>query len=522
MAGTLKIGWRNLGRNRRRTVITGAALAVGTCLSVASFGLVDGLNAGLVSSLTRFDLGTVQIHQHTYPDSHALADTIDAPDRVLAEARRESGVAGASPRVYSYALVSHGRESAGAELVGVDPAAEPHVTTLDRQRIAGRYLPRAPTPWPRGRALTAAEKARDQAITQEEEDQALSEIEGLGSLGAGSGATPAAPPEGQAGPGESAPAGAPADAADRRVTRDLARALSPPPVHPPPVFIGQTLARILHARVGDQLHATGQTVDGQSEEVVLHVVGIYATGTPAFDRTRIYMHIADLQRFVHLYGRIHEVAIRTDSPEDAPQVARDLGHRLDEPPRIPNATAGSVSSAPLAHRGSPSANPYVVRDWQQIRPDIKRILDLEDASTAIMILIILVVATLGVVNTMLMAVFERTRELGVLKAIGMSAGRIVGLIVAETTLLALAASAVGTAGGLLLDLYMVHHGVDLSAFTRGISFGGVGVNPVLYGAITARGLILPTAILASTCFVASFYPAVRAARLRPAVGMRET
>lgn len=502
MAGTLKIGWRNLGRNRRRTIITGAALAVGTCLSVASFGLVDGLNAGLVTSLTRFDLGTVQIHQKKYPDSHALADTIDAPDRVLSAARHEAGVVGASPRVYSYALVSRGRESAGAELVGVDPRTEPHVTTLDRQRVAGRYLPPAPTPWPRGRELTAAEKARDRAITQEEEKEALSEIEGLGSLGEAGGAAPAAAPQGEAAPAESAPAeSAPAgpsgDAADRRITRDLARALSPPPAHSPPVFIGETLARILHARVGDDLHATGQTVDGQSEEVVLRVVGIYATGTPAFDRTRIYMHVADLQRFDHLYGRIHEVAIRTDSPDDAPEVARDLGRRL-------------------------ARHPVLVRDWQQIRPDIKRILELEDASTAIMILIILVVATLGVVNTMLMAVFERTRELGVLKAIGMSAGRIVALIVAETTLLALVASAVGTAGGLLLDLYMVHHGVDLSVFTRGISFGGVGVNPVLYGAITARGLILPTAILASTCFVASFYPAVRAARLRPAVGMRET
>jgi ABC-type lipoprotein release transport system permease subunit len=109
-----------------------------------------------------------------------------------------------------------------------------------------------------------------------------------------------------------------------------------------------------------------------------------------------------------------------------------------------------------------------------------------------------------------------------LKAIGMSPGRIVGLIVAETTVLALVASAVGTAGGLLLDLYMVQHGVDLSGFTGGISFGDVGVTPVVYGAVTVRGVVLPTAILALTSFLASFYPAARAGRLRPAVGMRET
>jgi len=476
IASTLRIAWRNLGRNARRTVITGFALAVGTSLSVAAFGLTDGMNAGLLDTLTRYDLGHAQIHRREFPRTRALGSTIDDPEAVLAIVRGTSGVVGATPRAYTYALVGHDARSLGAELVGVDPRTEPVVTRLDRQLVTGAYLPPEPTPWPRGRALTADERALDRRLTEAAEDAAVSEIENLGSLDTGTGD----------GPGSSL--------ADDRA-RELALAQAPPPAHPLPAFVGAALAKNLHVAVGGELHATGQAIDGTSEQVALRVVGVFATGTAAIDR-RIYLHIGDLQRFTHLGTRVHEIALSATSPGRATEISRQLSFAL-------------------------VTRPLVVRDWRQIRPDIGKFLELEEVSTAVMIFIILFVATLGVVNTMLMAVFERTRELGVLKAIGMSGLRIVGLIVAETTMLVIVASTLGTGLGLLIDWYMVRHGVDLSAMTSGVSFGGVGVNPVIYGAITEHGLVLPAAILAATCFVASFYPAVRAARMRPAIGMRD-
>jgi ABC-type antimicrobial peptide transport system permease subunit len=164
----------------------------------------------------------------------------------------------------------------------------------------------------------------------------------------------------------------------------------------------------------------------------------------------------------------------------------------------------------------------IVRDWRQIRPDVGRIIDLQEVSTAIMIFIILFVATLGVVNTMLMAVFERTRELGMLKAIGMSERRIIWLILTESLLLVLASSLVGILGGLLIDSYLVLKGLDLRNLTAGFSMGGLGIDPVVRGAITQKGLVVPIVLLGVTCLIASIYPALRAARLQPAVGMRET
>ncbi len=502
-ASTLRIAWRNLGRNARRTAITGIALAIGTSLSVAAFGLTDGMNAGLLDALTKYDLGHVQIHQRDFPRTHALDKTIDDAPAVLAKARAAADVAGATPRVYNYALISHGTHSMSAELVGVDPRTEPTVTRLDRQVALGTYLPPEPTPWPKGRPLTAEERALDRQLSEATEQDALSEIGDLQPLG-GDGSTPTAPTKdvasGQPDGGSAAEAKSDNNDAHtlherRERARRLALIQAPPPAHALPAFVGSSLATTLHVGVGQEIHATGQAVDGTAEQVELRVVGIFATGTALIDR-RIYLDVADLQRFSHLGDRVHEIAISATSPDQAAAIAERLQHELGDP--------------------------LIVRDWRQIRPDVGRIIDLQEVSTAIMIFIILFVATLGVVNTMLMAVFERTRELGVLKAIGMSGFRIVGLIVAETTLLAIAASALGTGAGLLIDWYMVRYGVDLSSLISGTSFGGLGINSTIYGAITVQGIVLPAVLLAVTSFVASFYPAIRAARLRPAIGMRET
>ena len=263
------------------------------------------------------------------------------------------------------------------------------------------------------------------------------------------------------------------------------------------MFIGVELAKILKAKLGDRVFVMTQTYDGIAAEVFLEVIGIIKTGTATYDRGRIYVHLQDLQRFLHLDGRVHEVALVTAKAKEAPKTAAGLKASL------------------------PKGSGVLVRAWDEIRPDILTIIQLNNVSTGIMVFIIFLVAALGVVNTMLMAVFERTRELGMLKAIGMSGGQIVWLILMETTLLVLASSAVGVGIGLGLDLYMMHHGLNLSSFSEGISIGGMGLNPVIHGAITVQGIVAPVLILSLMCFLGAFYPALRAARMKPAQGMRE-
>ena len=504
MLDQLKLAWRNLSRNRRRSLTTGVALAFGIALCVASYGLVDGLNAQMLHALTRLDLGHLQVHQRAYVERRNLQETIADPAEVLEAAAALPEVAAAAPRVYAFALVSGEGKSAGVELVGIDPSREPLVTELDQQIQEGRTIDAEPTPWPAARELSAEERERDAALTEEAEERIFDEIDALPTISsptdpagddsadpAGDDAQPAA----VAATGE--PRGGASSDLDAETANELRRAVAPPPERPLRVILGQSLARVLGVGVGGKLFSTTLTSDGLSESAFFEVVGIYQTGTQTYDRGRIYLHIADAQRLTHLGSAVHEVSVLLHEAGRSSEVATALGAALHRPDLL-------------------------VRPWNQIRPDIQQMLVLNEVSTDLMVFIIFVVATLGVVNTMLMSVFERTRELGVLKAIGMSAWRILGLIVTETVLLVLVASAVGTLIGLGLDAYMIHHGVDLSDLTAGISFSGIGVSPVIHGVITARGVLMPTVVLSICCILASLYPAARAARLQPAVGMRET
>ena len=505
----LTLAWRNLGRNRRRSAITGTALAFGMALCIATFGLTDGVNAQMLHSLTRFDLGHVQVHTKEYVEDRDSTTPIASPERVLEAAEATELVQAAAPRVYGFALISSEGKSTGVQVVGVDPNREKRVTELHERIQRGQYLGADPTPWPESRELTDAEKTRDAELTDAAMSEAELEIEGLDDLAPLGDPAPDGP-EATADAGVAAPAlaggtagatdadtTATPDAPGTREARDLALAQMPLPERPPGVIIGRNLAKVLDVKENDSLFISAATVDGATESVFLKVSGIYETGTQLHDRHRAYLHIADLRRPLHAKRAAHEVSLALGSSEGSTLAAQALKVQLND-------------------------EALLVRAWDEVRPDIAQMLRMNDIGTGIMTFIIFFVATLGVVNTMLMAVFERTRELGMLKAIGMSQGRIVALIVLESLLLVLVASIVGVGLGLLLDGYLAYEGLDLSGLTGGISVGSIGINPVIRGVITVKGVLVPVAVLGTTCLIASLYPAIRASRMQPAVGMRET
>jgi ABC-type lipoprotein release transport system permease subunit len=497
---TARIAWRNLGRNRRRTAVTASAIAVGVALCVATYGLTDGLNDQLVDTVTRLELGHVQLHEPEYPKRRALRYAIPDPAAVLAATDALPEARGAAPRAFAWALASKGDTSTGVELVGIDPPRERTVTAFLEKVTEGAPLPDAPTPWPSGREPTAEELAWDRRVTERETAAALDELDALPSLGEG-GAPPAPAPAAADAPG---PAAGPDRTADRPAaepgalrdqTLELVRDLSPPPAEPPPILLGERLARSLRAGVGDPVWLLTSTRDGRTAEEQFRVAGLYRTGGATMDRMRAYVHLADLQRFVRLGSAVHEIAVRAPDPEEAAPLA----------------------SALLAR---PETDGLLVRGWYDVKPMLKRMLDLNDASVGILLFIIFTVAALGVLNTMLMAVFERTRELGVLMALGLRPGQVRGLVVVETVLLTLLGGVVGTAIGLGLDAYLMVYGWDLRSFTGGFSIAGVGVDPVLRAAIEVRGVLVPLLAISIVTFLASFYPAHRASKLSPTEAMR--
>jgi ABC-type antimicrobial peptide transport system permease subunit len=126
-------------------------------------------------------------------------------------------------------------------------------------------------------------------------------------------------------------------------------------------------------------------------------------------------------------------------------------------------------------------------------------------------------------NTMLMSVFERIREFGVLKSVGMRPFFVARLILLETLLLTLVSMIIGGLSGLLLSYYLTVHGLDLSGFLpEGFSYQGVVIDPVWRAVISVKSVLVPLVLMSLVSLVVSIWPAVRAARIKPVEALRQT
>ena len=239
-----------------------------------------------------------------------------------------------------------------------------------------------------------------------------------------------------------------------------------------------------------------QAADGSLGNAIYTVVGTYKTGDDQMDRAGGYLHLTDLQDLLVLPDQIHQVTLLTHNPN-------------------------TIASSTAALRQVIQSDALEVQAWWEADPQTANLMNLRDTSMFIVLGIVLGAAAFGVLNTMMMSVFERTRELGVLRALGIRAGRMIGLVVLESTFLAGVSCVLGLILGGALDYYLVTVGYDMSAASPdGFSFNGVMLDPVVYGAVYPSSIAVVVSAVFIISILASLWPAWRAASLRPVEAIR--
>ncbi len=159
---------------------------------------------------------------------------------------------------------------------------------------------------------------------------------------------------------------------------------------------------------------------------------------------------------------------------------------------------------------------YEVKNWKQLMPVISKMLEGADAQMIVMLIITYVAVATIILNAMLMTVFERMHEFGIMKALGVRPWQIVQLIYAETLIQALAASAIALVFGWWLSDYLQLHGIDMSSFMTGsVSFGDIAFDPTWYTYVTPESLATPVIFLIFIALLAVIYPASKAALTKP-------
>jgi ABC-type lipoprotein release transport system permease subunit len=260
-------------------------------------------------------------------------------------------------------------------------------------------------------------------------------------------------------------------------------------------IIGQGLAKKLGVGPGDEMVFVTQAADGSIGNDLLTVTGVFRTGDAAHDNNLVLVGLPWLQRVMVLENRIHELALRVNDPMKAAAIAGGLDTRLPKD--------------------------LEARDWGKLLPEMREAIASFDVSRFIIVLILYAATGLGILNTFFMAVMERTREFGILMAVGLSPWRVRAMVLLETLVMGIISLVFGVGLGLGMSLYMARTGIDLSGWITPITYAGGTILPRLHTVIEPSNLWMPAALLLAVCLFAGFLPANRAARLNPAQAIRE-
>lgn len=403
------LAWKNLWRNRRRTLITLAALSLSLMLVQGFHNLSFGVYDRMIDSGVRAGSGHIAVYRGDYAQSRNeklsfAAD--DLPERIAAL----PDVLAVLPRVYLPGLAQSSRESRGILLTGVDPQAELAVNPFLR------HLPQE-------RMLRSAD-GRD-------------------------------------------------------------------------ALLGAKLMQELKLQPGDKFVVTVQNRDGELASDLFRIRGTVKTGIREVDRSLVMVGRQRAAALAGIPGQVQELAV----------ILRQAGDEDRVLPRV----AALVADRPQLHALS----------WQQAMPNLANAIRLDYASQQFIFVVILLIVTIGVVNTLLMSVLERIREFGVILAVGASPGRLRRLVLAEALQLGLASLVVGSILGCLLTWYLVDVGIDLRTFIPdSLEFGGVVFDPILRATWDIGWMVRIALYVAGLALLASLYPAAKAARIQPVEAMR--
>ena len=403
MTKFLKITWRNVWRNWRRTVIALAAISLGLFFLVFMDGVMSGSRVAIYGNLIKVLGGNIQVHAQGYGEKASRSPLLPIPnaDQVLQAALARSEVTGASGRIQTGGFATSRDASLPVAISGIEPEKEAPLSLIADHISEGRYL-----------------TAEDQDV----------------------------------------------------------------------ILIGYTLAERLNIGLNDRISLTGRAPHEQMRTRTVTVVGIYRIGSPETEKRNVYMSLAEAQSLYDLPGQVTEIVVALNS----------VG---DEGPTV-SALRSSLSGVE-------------VDSWKDLNPALLNAYALGDKIMGIFGFIVLGIAGIGILNLMLMAVFERTREIGLLSAIGLKRRQILLLFLMEGTLIGVLGGVVGAALGAVVVTITGSIGFDLSMAAEASDMMGL-LGTYLYPALEAGPLVSRFITVIFISALASLYPAWQAANSQPA------
>ncbi len=398
----LKLSFRNIFRQKRRSLFTILSIMGSFVLCSVAIGLVYGTYGKVINTFTRGHAGHISIMKTGFFERPSLFKNVKEWENIIPTIEKQKEVISYSPRVISSVLASVGDKTTGARMYGINPELESKTTTILEKIKVGQAINTSPS----------------------------NEI-----------------------------------------------------------ILSHALSKILNVTIGSELILMTQAADGSMANDTFNVVGIFNEESDAMEARNIYVHIQTASDFLVLGSRVHEVVLNIDHFENANEIAKELKKELKD---------------------------LDILTWQELEPEFYKAMKADQTGIWIDLGIMIFIVCIGVLNTVLMTILERTREFGILKAIGTRPHDIFKMVVMETSMLALVSISLGTIFALIINYQLSQIGIP---YPMPIEIGGMALHH-LHGEVSWFNIWVPTVVVFFSSVGVSLIPAMRAANIVPVKAIR--
>ncbi len=395
----IRLAWRNLWRNYRRTLIMLAAIVIGVWAMIFMTALMRGMVDDMVKDGISALPGHVQIHNPAFRDDPTIANVMEPPSGKLLEVLNRPEVVAWTTRVRVPAVISSERDTRGVTLVGIEPDRERGISFVAEDVTEGRYL-----------------ESRD--------DRGL--------------------------------------------------------------VVGRKLTEKLETGLGKRVVIMSQDQENEIADRGFRIVGIFDSKLDQYEEQFVFAGEGTIQELLGVGDAISEVAILGTDYRDVEGLRQ----------MVADAAGPDVEVLP----------------WNKLDPYLGSMLAVMDGFVVVWIVVVFLALSFGLVNTLVMAVFERVREIGLMLALGMTPRNILSQILAESILLLVIGLAIGNLAA-WATIEPLKGGIDVSIVGQGMEYWGAA--SILYPALYLKDVILANIIVIVLGFFASLSPAWRASRYDP-------
>lgn len=262
--------------------------------------------------------------------------------------------------------------------------------------------------------------------------------------------------------------------------------------------IGVELAKYLGLKLGYKFVVMAQDQNGEITSKLFKVRGIIQTGMRMIDRNTVITQLESAQRLIGVSDEVHEIAVLLKNDELMTSTLEAVNELIE----------------PLQQSGLRAVN------WRESIPQLVSLIRLDRYNGILMASFLMIIVGIGLINSLVMSVMERQREIGLLRAIGLQDLQIQKMIFAEGFFMALIGNSFGLILASLAILYTSTYGIDFSEMIKEASVAGITIDSVVYTAWNPKGIFVICSVMTLITLVASWYPARMAARIMPAQSMR--